>query len=228
MIEALKKAFPFTIPVMIGYVFLGIAFGILLEKAGYNFLWAILLSVVIYSGALQFVCVSFLSGGTNILSIIFISMVMNFRHCFYGLSMLEKYKETGKQKPYLIYALTDETFSLLNTVDVPEDVSKGWFYFFVSLCNQSYWVFGAAVGGLLSFSLNFNTQGIDFSMTALFVVMFIEQIKTHRTYVIGFLGIVLSFLALLLVGRDYFIVLALLLIVITLLIQKKKVGVIHE
>lgn len=224
MIKKMKSIFPYTIPIMVGYIFLGIAFGMLLEQAGFHFGWAILLSIVIYSGALQFICITFLSGGTNLLSIFFIAMIMNFRHSFYGISMLKKYRNTGIKKPYLIYSLTDETFSLLSTVEPIEGIDKGSFYFFVSLFNQLYWITGAVIGSLLSNFMQINIQGIEFAMTALFVVLFIEQMLTHKTYVIGFLGIFLSFLALVCVGQQYFIVLALLAIVTSILLMRKFGG----
>lgn len=226
MIIALKKAFPYTIPVMIGYVFIGIAFGILLEKAGFNYWWAMLLGVVIYSGALQFVCITFFTGGVNVLSIVFISMVMNVRHSFYGLALLDKYRKTKGKKPYLMYALTDETFSLVSTIDVPEGVDKGWFYFFISCLHQSYWIVGSVLGTLLSTIIPLSLEGIEFSMTALFVVMFVEQMKLHHHhYSVGIMGIVLSALALFLVGSEYFIVVALLFILLFLLWQRKREGV---
>ena len=163
--RALAAAFPITIPVMVGYLFLGVAFGVLLQKNGYGVFWAILMSAVIYAGSMQFLAINFLTPGVGVLSIIFMTLMVNIRHIFYGLSMLERFRGTGKKKPYLIFSLTDETFSLLCSAEPPQGVDRGLFYFFISLLDQVYWVAGSALGGLAGALLSFNTKGIDFAMT---------------------------------------------------------------
>ena len=220
--RALAAAFPITIPVMVGYLFLGVAFGVLLQKNGYGVFWAILMSAVIYAGSMQFLAINFLTPGVGVLSIIFMTLMVNIRHIFYGLSMLERFRGTGKKKPYLIFSLTDETFSLLCSAEPPQGVDCGLFYFFISLLDQVYWVAGSALGGLAGALLSFNTKGIDFAMTALFVVIFVNQWRESKQHLPALCGLGLTALCLLVFGADNFLLPALLLILAALLLCRRR------
>ena len=220
--RALAAAFPITIPVMVGYLFLGVAFGVLMQKNGYGVFWAILMSAVIYAGSMQFLAINFLTPGVGVLSIIFMTLMVNIRHIFYGLSMLERFRGTGKKKPYLIFSLTDETFSLLCSADPPQGVDRGLFYFFISLLDQVYWVAGSALGGLAGALLSFNTKGIDFAMTALFVVIFVNQWRESKQHLPALCGLGLTALCLLVFGADNFLLPALLLILAALLLCRRR------
>jgi 4-azaleucine resistance transporter AzlC len=222
--KALKSAFPVTIPVMMGYLFIGVAFGMLMASKGYSFGWSILMSVCIYAGSMQFVATNFFAGSINWISIIFITFMVNIRHIFYGLSMLTKFKNTGRKKPYLIFSLTDETFSLLCSADAPEGVNQGWFLFFIALLDQIYWVVGSALGGMIGSLVPFSTKGIDFAMTALFVVIFVEQWQSSEHHLPAVAGVLASVLCLLVFGVSNFILPAMILMVsiLTATYQKPK------
>lgn len=204
-----------TIPVMTGYLILGMAFGILLADKGYSFLWALLMSTTIYAGSMQFVAVDLLSNGAAFLSAGIMTLLVNARHLVYGISMLTKYQGMGKAKPYLVFALTDETYALL-CGEVPEGVDRKWFYLLVSACDQLYWVTGSVLGTLIGSALTINTAGIDFAMTALFVVIFVEQWLTSRDHVPALLGLGLTLLCLLIWGTEEFLIPAMILIIIVL------------
>ncbi|SCM82525.1 Branched-chain amino acid transport protein AzlC [uncultured Sporomusa sp.] len=221
-IKALKAAFPHTIPVLTGYLFLGFAFGILLSSKGYSAGWAIVMSTVIYAGAMQFVAIGLLTTVFQPLSALLITLVVNARHLFYGISMLRQFSGTGRKKPYLIFGLTDETFSILCSAEPPQDVDRGWFMFFISLLNQAYWVIGSALGGILGSMVAFNTKGIDFVMTALFVVIFIEQWKSQKYHAPAIIGIAASALCLLLFGAGNFIIPAMIMIVVLLTLLRTR------
>ena len=222
-IKALKAAFPYTIPVMAGYFFIGIAFGILLNSKGYHFGWAILMSVFVYAGSMQFVAVNLLTLAFNPLNAFLMTLMVNARHLFYGLSMLEKFLGTEKKKPYLIFGLTDETYSILCSVDPPKEVEKNWFMFFITLLNQIYWVTASAIGALLGSIIPFNTEGIDFVMTALFVVIFINQWKSQKKHAPAIIGVAASLICLLFLGSEKFIIPAMGLIALTLTFFKKSI-----
>ncbi len=220
-IKALRAAFPQTIPVMTGYLFLGIAFGILLDSKGYHFGWSVLMSIFVYAGSMQFVAVNLLTVAFNPLNAFLITLMVNARHLFYGLSMLGKFKGTGNKKPYLIFALTDETYSILCSAEPPKDVERGWFMFFTALLNQIYWVTASAIGALLGSMFTFNTKGIDFVMTALFVVIFINQWKSQKNHTPAIIGLGVSALCLLVLGSNNFIIPAMILITMALILFKK-------
>ena len=172
---AFKKAFPYTIPVLTGYLFIGIAFGVMYAEKGYSFLWAMLMSLLVYAGSGQYLAVNFFVPGISLIQVIFMTLMVNVRHIFYGISLLERFHNMGKKRWYMIFGLTDETYSLLCTTNVPEGVEEEKFLFAISIMNQSYWVIGSAIGGLAGTLIPFNSEGIDFAMTALFVVIFVEQ-----------------------------------------------------
>ncbi len=220
---ALRAAWPLTVPVMLGYIFLGIAFGVLLGNRGYGAGWAVLMSAFVYAGSIQFIAVDLLAGGFQLASAALLTLMVNARHLFYGLSMLDKFKGMGGKKPYLIFSLSDETYSLLCAAEPPEGVDRGWFFFWISLLNQSYWVLGSAVGGLLGSALPFDTTGIDFAMTALFVVIFVEQWEKSRNHLPALTGIAVTVVCLL-VARDYFVPLSLCVILLLLLLFRRKLD----
>ncbi|MDD3797289.1 MAG: AzlC family ABC transporter permease [Lachnospiraceae bacterium] len=213
--RTVKKAVIASIPVMTGYLVLGMAFGILLADKGYSFWWAFLMSLTIYAGSMQFVAVNLLSGGASFLSAALMTLLVNARHVVYGISMLEKYQGTGKKKPYLIFALTDETYALLNG-EVPRDVEEKKYYFYVSLFDQIYWITGSVIGALIGSALTINTAGIDFAMTALFLVIFTEQWLTVKNHVPALLGLGITLLCLVIFGADNFLIPSMVLIVIVL------------
>ncbi|HKM22535.1 MAG TPA: AzlC family ABC transporter permease [Lachnospiraceae bacterium] len=182
---AIKYAIKRTIPVMCGYIFMGIAFGLLLQQAGYNFIWAFVISLCIYAGSMQFVLVSFLYGGVSLITIALMTLLINGRHIFYGISFIERFKKMGKKYPYMIFSLTDETYSLLCSLRANEpelraeaalpEAREDKVLFLIALFDQSYWIIGCTLGAFIGQGLAFDYTGIDFSMTALFVVLFIEQ-----------------------------------------------------
>lgn len=213
--QLLKTVVLTTVPVMAGYLILGMAFGILLADKGYNVLWALLMSTTIYAGSMQFVAVDLLSSGAAFLSAALMTLLVNARHLVYGISMLTKYRDMGKAKPYLVFALTDETYALLCS-DPPEGVDRKWFYLLVSACDQVYWIVGSVLGTLIGSALTINTDGIDFAMTALFVVIFVEQWLTNRDHVPALLGLGLTLVCLLIWGTKRFLIPAMVLIVLVL------------
>lgn len=209
---ALRYAFPKTMPVMAGYLVLGAAYGILMNVNGYGIWWALLISVFVYAGSLQYLGITFFAAAVNPWYAFFMSLMLNARHLFYGLSMLDKYKAAGKLKPYLVFALTDETFSVLCNEEVPEGLPKDWVYFFVSILDQIYWVTGAVIGALAGSMIRFNTAGMDFALTALFVVIFIDQWKSGKGRPAACVGVGASVLCVAVLGQSVFIIPAMILI----------------
>ncbi len=220
MKRELSFAFRQTIPVLCGYIFLGIAFGLLLQQAGFGVGWALLSSLIIYAGSIQFVLVSFLSGGTNLLTVAAMVFFINARHIFYGLSFLDRFKRMGKARPYMIFSLTDETYSLLCSVKVPETLNENRVLFFMSALDQCYWVLGSVIGSLAGAAIRFDTTGIDFAMTALFVVIFVEQWLSAKSRLPALLGLGSGIVCLLLLGPDRFILPALVVAVALLMLLR--------
>ena len=223
--KLIKIAFLKSLPVMAGYIVLGIGFGILLKKAGYGRVWSFLMSFTIYAGSMQYVGVSLLTSGASLLSTALTTLVVNARHLFYGVSMIDKYKDAGGKKPYLIFSLTDETYSLLCTGEYPEDMDKNWYYFWVSLFNQSYWVLGSVLGSIIGTVIAFNTAGIEFSMTALFVTVFVEQWLSTRKHLPAIAGLTCSIVCLLFFGAESFLIPTMISITVVLLLCRKVMDV---
>ncbi len=221
--KALKAAFPHTIPVFTGFIFLGIAYGILMNSKGYSVLWIVLISIFTYAGSMQFVAVSLLAMGFNPLYACLMTLMVNARHIFYGISMLEKFKGTNKMKPYLIFGLSDETFSILCSTDPPEGVSKNWFMFFITLLDHSYWVLGSALGGILGTIVSINATGIDFVLTTLFVVIFINQLKSTKNYFPTLIGIGSTLLCRITFGSANFIIPSMIGILILVTVLRKPI-----
>ena len=221
---ALKAAFPHTMPVLTGFIFLGMAYGILMSGRGYGWPWILLTSVVVFAGALQFVGISLLTAAFDPLYAFLIAISINARHLFYGISMLEKFSGTGKIKPYLIFGMCDETFSILCSTEPPPDVDKRLFMLAITLLNQSYWVLGSVAGGLIGPLLTFDTYGIDFVMTAFFVVIFINQWRAQKNHIPALIGLGAATVGLLIFGADNFIIPSMILIIICLSVFRKQLG----
>lgn len=211
-----KKAFVKTLPVMAGYLVLGAGFGIFARSNGFGLLWSLLMSLLIYAGSMQFVGISLIAGGASLLTSIITTLLVNARHLFYSISMVDKYRGSGSKKPYLIFGLTDETYSLVCSSDSSgADAHK--FYFLVTLFNQAYWVIGTLIGVLLSSIITFNTSGIDFAMTALFVTVFVDQWKGTKEHRPALLGLGASIICLCIFGGDSFLIPSMALIVLGLI-----------
>ena len=215
--KAFSAAFPYTVPVLMGYLSIGLAFGLMLEAAGFHALWALAMSLTIYAGSCQYLGVELLASGASFLQVAVLTLLINFRHLVYGLSMIEKFRGAGRKKPYLIFALTDETYALLSGVHPPTGVDPQNFYFAVSLLNQLYWVIGSVLGGLAGGLLQFNTEGIDFAMTALFLVIAVDQWKSYPSHLPAILGAGCTLVSLLLVGQQQMLLPALAAIILLLL-----------
>lgn len=204
MKQMIKFAFLKTIPVLLGYLFLGLAFGLLLQEAGYSFWWALLVSTVVYAGSIQFVLVTFLSGGTSLPVVAVMTLLINSRHAFYGLSFVEKFRKM-KTYPYMVFSLTDETYSLLCSLKVPEGMDEKKVMFLISLFDQLYWIAGSVIGGALGQVLPFDMTGIDFAMTALFVTIFVDQWREADSHLPALIGLASSVICLLIFGGSNFI-----------------------
>lgn len=215
-------AFRQTIPVMLGYLFLGIAFGLMLQEGGYSFLWAFLISTVVYAGSMQFVLVTFLTGGVSLITAAVMTLLINGRHLFYGISFVEKFRKAGWRFPYLVFALTDETYSVLCGVKVFGGMDEGRVYFWISLLDQCYWIAGSVIGALAGRYIAFDSTGIDFSMTALFIVIMVEQWQGAAKHFPAVLGVVSAVIWLIILGPDRFILPALCTCVVVLLLANGK------
>ncbi|MEF3305674.1 azaleucine resistance protein AzlC [Paenibacillus sp. GYB003] len=226
--SAFRAALPSTIPILASFLFLGIAYGIFMNVSGFHALYAIAMSLLIFAGSMEFVAVNLLLGAFNPLGALFLTVMVNARHLFYGISMLEKYKGTGLKKFYLIFGLCDETFSINYAADIPRGVDKGWYMFFVTLLNHVYWVLGAAIGGLFGSLVQFNMEGLEFVMTALFVVIFIEQWKKESRHHSALLGLGMTLLCLLVFGSRNFILPSMIGILCILTLMRKQLEATGE
>lgn len=223
-IQTFKKAFPYTIPVMMGYIPMGIAFGVLLSSQGFAFYWCTLMAVLVYAGSMQFVAVGLLAHPVSLFTVALITFSINARHLFYGLSLLDKFSDKGLKKLYLIFGLTDETYSLICSINPPAGTKAQDFYFSLSLLNQFYWVFGCTIGGILGNLISFDVRGMDFAMTALFLVIFIEQWLATDNHIPALLGVFVTLACLLLFGSKNFIMASMLGIAIFFALLKKYID----
>lgn len=223
MKKAVKQAFIASVPVMTGYLVLGFGFGIVLKANGYSTLLAFVMSLTIYAGAMQYVAIGLITGGASLITVGLTTLMVNARHLFYGISMLEKYKDTGKRKPYLIFALTDETYSLVchDEPGIAEKDRKNY-YFFVSLFNQIYWIVGSVLGALIGSIVKFNTEGIEFALTALFVTVFIEQWLSSKNHTSSLIGVMVSAVCLIIFGSENFLISAMIAIPFLLCLHKEE------
>ena len=226
MKKAFKCAFPYTIPIFAGFWFLGLTYGIYMNVNGFSFLYPMLMSLTIFAGSIEFIAVNMLMGAFDPLQAFAMTLMINARHLFYGIAMLDRFRGMGWKKIYLIFGMCDESFSINYTADIPEDVDRGWFMFFVTLLNHFYWFSGATLGGIFGSFLHFSTEGLDFVMTAMFVVIFLEQWLKEEKHVSAICGLVVSLLCLILFGADQFMVPAMLAIlgVLTLLRKPLEKG----
>lgn len=222
MKKAFKTAFPYTIPIFAGFWFLGMTYGIYMNVSGFSFWYPMLMSLTIFAGSMEFVAVNLLLGAFNPLQALAMTLMINARHLFYGISMLDKYRGTGWKKFYLIFGMCDESFSINYTAEIPEDTDRGWFMFFVTLLNQFYWFFGATLGGIFGSLIHFSTEGLDFVMTAMFVVIFLEQWLKEKNHVSAVMGILLSLLCLIAFGADHFMIPAMLAIFASLTLTRGR------
>lgn len=225
--KTLAAAFPVTIPVLMGYLAIGMAFGLMLQSAGWGVGWALLMSLIIYAGSGQYLGVSLLAAGAPLPQVAFLTLMVNFRHLVYGLSMLEKFRGMGLRKLYMIFSLTDETYALLASAKAPEGVKEHDFFFLVALLNQSYWVLGSGIGSLLGSTLGFNTTGVDFAMTALFLVIAVGQWKAAERHLPALLGAAATLVSLVLVGAEDMLLPALAMIVLALTLLRPRLDERH-
>ncbi len=222
-LKAFKAAFPHTIPIFAGFWFLALAYGILMNINGFSFVYPLCMSVLVFGGSLEFIMVTMLTSAFAPVSALSIALLVQARHLFYGITMLDRFKGMGWKKPYLIFGMCDESFSINYSAEIPEDVDPGWFMFFVTLLNHSYWVSGAVIGGLVGSVLDFNTEGLDFVMTAMFVAIFMNQWMKEKKKYTGLIGIGGTLACLIIFGPDNFLIPAMLVILTLLTVFRKPV-----
>jgi 4-azaleucine resistance transporter AzlC len=219
--KALKAAFPYTIPIFAGFWFLGLAYGIYMNVSGFSFVYPMVMSLIIFGGSLEFVAVEMLLSPFAPVQTLVMTLLIQARHLFYGISMLDKFKHMGWKKFYLIFGMCDETFSINYTAHIPEDVDRGWFMFFVTLLNHFYWVSGATIGGLVGSLIHFNTDGISFVMTSMFVVIFMEQWRKEKHHISAYIGLGVAAVCLVLFGADSFLIPTMIVILVFLAALRK-------
>lgn len=221
--RSFRAAFPQTIPTLAGFLFLGMAYGIYMNVNGFSFVYPTIMALVIFGGSLEFLAAQMLLAPFAPVQVLLVSLMIQARHLFYGISMLDKFKGMGWKKFYLIYGMCDETFSVNYTANIPGDCDRGWFYLFVTALNQLYWVGGATIGGLLGELITFNTEGLDFVMTAMFIVIFLEQWLKEKHHFSAWAGMLSSIACLLIFGADNFMVPTMICILLILTIFRKPV-----
>ncbi len=219
--QAFKVAFRDTLPVLTGYLFLGAGFGILLNQSGYGILWAFFMSLFMFAGSGQYLAVSLLASQASLLSTAIATLLVNARHLFYGISLVDTYKDTGKKKAYMIFGLTDETYSLVTQNEPPEGISRGQYCFLVTLLDHIYWICGCVLGNVLGATLPISFEGVEFVLTALFVTMFVEQWLNNKNHRPAIIGVMSTILALLIFGKEIFLIPAMVLIALLLVISRK-------
>ena len=222
--RAMRRAFPYTVPVLAGYLFIGAAFGVMFADQGYNVLWAVLMSVVVYAGSGQYLATNFFVPGISILQAVFLTLMVNIRHVFYGLSLVDRYNRFGRKRWYLIFGMTDETYSLICTTGVPDDVDEEKFLLSITLLNQLYWIVGTAIGSLTATVIAFDSTGIEFAMTALFIVMFMELWYRRSNRPAELVGMLSAVLCLALFGASNFVLPTMVLMVAVILLGRKKLD----
>lgn len=219
---AMKKAFPYTIPILTGYLFIGLAFGVMFADMGYNVLWAILVSLVVYAGSGQYLAVNFFVPGYSLVQAVFLTLMVNIRHVFYGLSLVDRYNRFGRKRWYMIFGMTDETYSVVCTTKVPEGVDEEDFIFSITLLNHIYWIAGTIIGCLAATAMPFDSTGIEFAMTALFLVLFIEMWMSRSNRVSELIGVLSALVCLAVFGADGFVLPTMLLIIAVILVCRKR------
>ena len=206
ILHSLRAAFPQTIPIFAGFLFLGMAYGIYMNVSGFSFVYPMIMAFVIFGGSLELLAVEMLLSPFAPVQVLLVSLMIQARHLFYGISMLDRFRGMGWKKFYLIYGMCDESFSINYTAKIPDDCDKGWFYFFVTALNQLYWVSGATIGGLLGELITFKTEGLEFVMTAMFIVIFLEQWLKEKHHYSAWAGMLSGVACLLVFGADNFLI----------------------
>ncbi len=221
VLNAFKAAFPYTVPIFAGFWFLGLTYGVYMNVSGFHFFYPMFMSVLIFAGSMEFVAANLLLGAFNPLQAFLLTLMINARHLFYGISMLDRFRGAGIKKLYLIYGMCDETFSINYTAKIPEGVDRGWFMFWVTLLNQLYWVSGATLGGIFGSFVRIDTRGLGFAMTAMFVVIFMEQWIKEKNHSSALIGFAVAGISLAIFGSENFIVPSMILILGTLSVLRK-------
>ena len=221
VLNAFKAAFPYTVPIFAGFWFLGLTYGVYMNVSGFHFFYPMFMSVLIFAGSMEFVAANLLLGSFNPLQAFLLTLMINARHLFYGISMLDRFRGAGIKKLYLIYGMCDETFSINYTAKIPEGVDRGWFMFWVTLLNQLYWVSGATLGGIFGSFVRIDTRGLGFAMTAMFVVIFMEQWIKEKNHSSALIGFAVAGISLAIFGSENFIVPSMILILGTLSVLRK-------
>ena len=221
--KAFLAAFPNTIPILAGFLFLGMTYGIYMNVSGFSFWYPCLMSLTIFAGSVEFVAVNLLLGAFHPVQALAMTLMLNARHLFYGISMLDRFRGMGPKKIYLIFGMCDETFSINYTAQIPPDVDRGWFMFFVTLLNHLYWFAGATLGGIFGSFITFSTEGLDFVMTAMFVVIFLEQWRKEKKHYTALVGIAAAAACLLGFGPDTFLIPTMLCILLLLTVLRRPI-----
>lgn len=221
--KAFKAALPNTIPILAGYIFLGIAYGVYMVTSGFSPIYPIIMSIIVFSGTIQFVAVGVMLSSFDPIGALIIALMVGARHLFYGISMLDRFKDAGWKKFFLIFLMSDETFSVECTIEPSKDVDKNWFMFFISVLDWSYWVIGTILGAICGMLITFNTEGIDFVMTALIVVLFLDQMMKSGSKITGLIGVGVSVICLAIFGADNFIIPSMIGIILLLSLFRKRI-----
>lgn len=221
--DAFKAAFPHTIPILAGFSFLGFTFGVMMNVSGFSFWYPFFMSIIVFGGSIEFVAVSMLTSAFAPVQTFIMSLMIQARHLFYGLSMLDKYKNVGIKKYYLIFGMCDETFSINCSVDIPKGIDKGWFMFAVTLLDHLYWINGSLIGGIVGSLITFDTTGLDFVMTAMFVVILLEQLMKEKKHYTALIGIISSVICLIIFGADSFMIPTMVMILLLLALLRKPI-----
>lgn len=222
-VATLKMALKTTTPVLFGYLAIGIAFGLLLYNAGYSWVVAMIMGIAIYAGAVQYLAVGLFANNASLVEVATIVLLVNFRHMVYGLSLFDKFNLTGKLKPYMIFSLTDETYALLTSVKVPEGVNVGRFYFYIAFLNQSYWVVGSIIGAMAGRFINIDSKGLEFALTALFIVLLLEQYENYKTKLPFLIGATGAVATVFLLGKEHMLLGSVILSMVLLVIMKERI-----
>lgn len=220
---ALKAAFPVTLPVLFGYIAIGIPFGLLLVKTGYPWFLAPIMSILMYAGAGQYIAIGLFAAKVPLPGMLITILMVNIRHIVYGLSLLEQFKSVGKWKPYLVFSLTDETYALLTSTRAPPSVNTGSFFGYIALLNQTYWVMGSVIGALAGIWIPASFKGVDFALTALFAVLLIEQLRNRKNIIPALIGGICAVLALVIAGRQNMLIAALASSLAIIILVRRKV-----
>ena len=228
--KAIKRALRDTFPIFAGYLVLGIGFGVMLAKRGFGTHWAAIMSCTMYAGSMQYVAVELLGDAVTVGYAIIMTLLVNIRHVFYGVSLIDKYRDAGWRRIYMMFALTDETYSLVSTTEVPSDIDKNSYYFFVSLFDQLYWITGCCIGCFMGNFIEFNSAGIEYAMTALFVCIFADQWLSvggrnllsgkHISAMVGVGATLISLIVCNIIGTEYFLIPSMIIILVSLILLR--------